>query len=133
MWTNSNGNGPAQSAPTAAGCRSKRESEQFSPTPVEPGRAAEKRPQPAVPVAGRCRKEERERAGPTLVEPDNAAVKTESSGNKRPVKPGLGDRHLVPPRGSVLQPGGVTLAAMASRSVVVQTEDSVRGSFWLTP
>ena len=138
----------AQSAATAAWCRSERESEQFSPTPVAPGRAEEKkRPQPAVPDAGRSSKEEWEQVGPTPVERDNAAVKTESSGNKRPqtegsgskrhVAPGLGDRHFVPPRRSVLQPDGVTLAARASRSVAVQTGDSVHESFslwdWLTP
>ena len=63
-------------------------------------------------------------------------MKTEGFGNKGPGKPGLGDRRPVPPRGSVLQPGRVTLAAMASRSVAVQTEDSVNGSLslwdWLT-
>ena len=40
-----------------------------------------------------------------LVEAGNAAVKTEFLGSKRPVKRGLGDRHLVPPRVSVLQSG----------------------------
>ena len=66
-----------------------------------------------------------------LVEPGNGAVKTEGSGNKRPNRPGPGDRRPIPPRGSVLQPDGVTLAAMASRSVAVQTEDFVNGSFFL--
>ena len=70
--------------------------------------------------------------GPTLVEPGNAAVKTEGPG-----KPGPSERRPVPPRRSVLRPSGVTLAAMASRSVAVQTEDSVSGSLslwgWLAP
>ena len=54
-----------------------------------------------------------------------------SEGYKPQDKPRLGDRRPVPPRGSVLQPGGVTLAAVASRSVAVQTEDSVKGSLSL--
>ena len=66
-----------------------------------------------------------------LVVPGNVAVKTEVSGNKRQDKPGPGDRRPVPPRGSVLQPGGVTLAAVASLSVGVQTEDPVNGSLSL--
>ena len=83
-----------------------------------------KRPQPAASTAGRRSKGEWEQLGPLLVEPGNAAVKTEGSGSERPVKPGLGDRHFVPRRGSVVQPDGVTLA---SRSVAVQTEDSSSG------
>ena len=64
-WTSTT----AQSAATAAGCRSKRVSEQFSPTPVAPGSAAEKkRPQPAASTAGRRSEGEWEQLGPLLVD-----------------------------------------------------------------
>ena len=136
-----------QSRPVSSSSRrtpKKRVSEQGSSAHDAPSSATEKtagvgntRLQPAVPAVGRRSQAEWEQIGPTLVEPGNAAVKTEGLGDKRPRKPGPGDRRPVPPKRSVLQPGGVTLAAMASRSVAMQTEDSVSGSLtlfdWLTP
>ena len=64
----------------------------------------------------------------------NLAENVHCSVLKRQDKPHPGDRRPVQPSGSVLQPGGVTLAAVASRSVAVQNEDSVNGSLeQLTP
>ena len=101
MKTTSTGNGkgaPEQGSSAhavipVAGCRNKREWEQFGPTFDVPASVAAKkgglgkeRNQPAAPAAGSRSKEEWEQPTLTLVRPGNVAVKNEGSCNKRPDK-----------------------------------------------